>query len=435
MARICIDGFNLALPRGAGIATYSRNLLCSLGSLEHETQVLFSSPSPIGSSNLLNELALFDATPANRFDRALTVARRLASPLSARAQEVTLSGDVITTQVESRFPAADRVWASHDVFHSANSAFAAYRRFTHLRLGRTIATDVMHWTCPLPLIEPRMANIFTLHDLIPLRLPYTTLDNKRAYYDMCKKAVARADRVFTVSEHSRSDIIRMLGVDEDRVVNTYQSVDLPARHLQRSEDELAAELEGAFGLEPQSYFLFFGAADPKKNLPRLVEAFVCSGIKARLVIVGPKWLSEAQTRWVAGQPLEADGAPERLLRDRDRVLRFEYLPHPSLMTLIRGARATLFPSLYEGFGLPVLESMLLGAPVLTSTEGSLPEVAGDAALLVDPYDVEAIRDGIRTLDSDADLRRDLVERGHLQAAKFSPQRYRERLQEAYAPLL
>jgi len=105
------------------------------------------------------------------------------------------------------------------------------------------------------------------------------------------------------------------------------------------------------------------------------------------------------------------------------------------VSLIRGARATLFPSLYEGFGLPVLESMLLGTPVLTSTEGSLPEVAGDAALLVDPYDVDAIRQGILTLDADEDLRSELSARGREQAEKFSPERYQARLEEAYRPFL
>ena len=103
-----------------------------------------------------------------------------------------------------------------------------------------------------------------------------------------------------------------------------------------------------------------------------------------------------------------------------------------LVSLIRGAKATLFPSLYEGFGLPVLESMALDTAVLTSTGGSLPEVAGEAALSVDPYDVPAITNGIRALDADEGLRDDLVVRGRAQAAKFSPETYQARLRELYA---
>jgi glycosyltransferase involved in cell wall biosynthesis len=102
--------------------------------------------------------------------------------------------------------------------------------------------------------------------------------------------------------------------------------------------------------------------------------------------------------------------------------------------LIRGARAVVFPSLYEGFGLPVLESMVLGTPVVASGESSLPEIAGDAALLVDPYDTEQIARGITTIVNDGDLRAELSRRGRAQAAKFSIDRYRERVEALYASL-
>ena len=105
------------------------------------------------------------------------------------------------------------------------------------------------------------------------------------------------------------------------------------------------------------------------------------------------------------------------------------------MSLIKGAKATLFPSLYEGFGLPVLESMLLGTPVISSTTASIPEVAGEAAVLVDPYDTGQIAKAIRALDSDPDLRQTLVERGILQAGLYSENRYRDRLDRVYRQLL
>jgi glycosyltransferase involved in cell wall biosynthesis len=125
---------------------------------------------------------------------------------------------------------------------------------------------------------------------------------------------------------------------------------------------------------------------------------------------------------------------EGLMRRADRVRRYDYLPFRLLVSLIRGARATLLPSLYEGFGLPVLESMLLGTPVISSTEGALPEIAGDAALLVDPYDALALRRAIMAIDADADLRRELSDRGLRQAEKFSPQAYAHRLEDLYRKL-
>jgi glycosyltransferase involved in cell wall biosynthesis len=114
------------------------------------------------------------------------------------------------------------------------------------------------------------------------------------------------------------------------------------------------------------------------------------------------------------------------------VLQIDYAPFPLLVSLIRGAKAVLFPSLYEGFGLPALESMSLGTPVLTSNTASMPEVVGDAALQVDPYDTRALVEGIRALDSDADLRGRLAEAGPVRAEDFSPERYQARLTEVYS---
>jgi glycosyltransferase involved in cell wall biosynthesis len=116
-------------------------------------------------------------------------------------------------------------------------------------------------------------------------------------------------------------------------------------------------------------------------------------------------------------------------------MRVGRLPLAQLVMLIRGARALLFPSLYEGFGLPVLEAMLLGTAVMTSKNSSLIEVAGDAASLVDPYDVSAMARTIAALDADEALRADLSQRGLRQAEKFSPERYRERVDALYQKLL
>src|SRR5690606_9101637 len=114
-----------------------------------------------------------------------------------------------------------------------------------------------------------------------------------------------------------------------------------------------------------------------------------------------------------------------------RIIQLPYAPFSLLISLIRGARAALFPSLYEGFGLPALEAMTLGTPVICSNTASLPEIAGDAALMIDPYDTAALTDAIRRIDADADLRAELSRRGLAQAERFSPAKYRERLSALY----
>ena len=113
------------------------------------------------------------------------------------------------------------------------------------------------------------------------------------------------------------------------------------------------------------------------------------------------------------------------------MIQLPYAPFPLLVSLIRGAKAALFPSLYEGFGLPVLEAMLLGTPVISSNTSSLPEVAGEAALMVDPYDTQEITQAIRALDADEGLRGEYVARGRKQADLYSPESYRERLKHVY----
>ena len=114
-----------------------------------------------------------------------------------------------------------------------------------------------------------------------------------------------------------------------------------------------------------------------------------------------------------------------------RLRKYDYMPRGVLLDLVRGAKATLFPSLYEGFGLPVLESMMLGTPVLASRAGSLPEIASDAALLVDPYDIDEMAKGLRLLDSDTDMLGELSQLGRVRAANFSPSAYAERLRTLY----
>ena len=158
---------------------------------------------------------------------------------------------------------------------------------------------------------------------------------------------------------------------------------------------------------------------------RLIEAYLSTNVTAPLLVVGhPAWKHHLELGFLNALGPAAQG----------RVRRFDHLPANLLITLIRGARAVLFPSLYEGFGLPVLEAMTLGTPVLTSREGSTPEVAGEAGLLVDPYDVGAIAQGIRALDADPELCADLARRGIEQAKHFSPERFRQNLEELYGRL-
>jgi glycosyltransferase involved in cell wall biosynthesis len=347
--------------------------------------------------------------------------------LSTRGREaipIFPTGDIIGAAGETDGPYC---WAAQDIFRRANFGFRVNGRFTDVSFAERPEAprpDLVHWTCPLPMRGRAAQNIYTIHDLIPLRLPHASLENKRMFHALCARICRQADHVVTVSETSRRDIIRMFGIDGNRITNTYQAVDVPAASRGRPEAEVARDIEGAFNLPWKRYFLFFGAIEPKKNLPRVLEAYLYANVGDPLIVVGADaWLAAGETS---------------LLRDNfmgARIRRYDFLPSAMLVDLIRGAKAVIFPSLYEGFGLPVLEAMQLGTPVLASTGGALPEVAGDGALLVDPFDVQAIKRAIIALDADEGLRETLSALGKARAETFSVEAYGNRLRALHGRLV
>ena len=291
--------------------------------------------------------------------------------------------------------------------------------------------DLAHWTYPIPLRVKKRPNIYTLHDVVPLRLPYTTLDHKRRYLRLLKQLDKTAAHFVTVSENSKRDLVDLVGISPDRITNTYQSVSIPAKYRDKPEDQVAREVEGLTGFDYKGYFLFWGSLEPKKNIGRMIEAYLSSKVDTPLVIVGAQaWKAEQELK-LLGETDTAYASLERRRGARKRVIQLPYAPFPLLVSLIRGARAAMFPSLYEGFGLPALEAMLLGTPVICSNTSSLPEVAGDAAVMVDPYDTQSITKAIRAMDADTDMREDFAARGKERAKLFSPEIYRDRLKDVY----
>lgn len=425
MPSVCIDGWNLALAKGSGIQVYGRNLLRNIQGLGLSGHVLYGPNAGRSREPLLNEIALVDAQAGGRQKKGL---KRAATTVLSRygrdAHPVPISGSIYWPETMSQSPQADVIWSSTELFNIAGRSFRQYRRPVPVKFCAeegVHSPDVMHWTCPIPCWAPNIPNIYTVHDLIPLMLPSTTLDDKKSSYDMLRVLTDRADHIVTVSETTRADLVNIMGVEPGRVTATYQAVLPDVGEV--DEAEALRTVEGVLGLEWKNYFLFYGAIEPKKNLGRLVQAYVASRSQTPLVVVaGRQWLAENETALLN----------ELVRHGKDQTVRYlDYLPGDVLRSVVRGAKATLFPSLYEGFGLPLLESMWAGTPVLTSTGGSLPEVAADAALKVDPTDIDRIRDGITALDMDADLRADLAAKGRVRAQDFSEGAYRARLSNVY----
>jgi glycosyltransferase involved in cell wall biosynthesis len=273
------------------------------------------------------------------------------------------------------------------------------------RVLRHVEADLVHGPVFVgPLIAPCPV-VITVHDLSFIRFPHLFRPANRLYLTvMTRLSARRARRLIAVSEHAASETVRLLGVPREKVDVVYHGVDPLFRPLP---PEQVAAFRRRRRL-PDQFVLFVGTLEPRKNLERLIEAFarIPRG-EAKLVLVGGKgWLYEDLFARVEALGLS------------DAVVFPGYVRSEELPLWYNAATAFAYPSLYEGFGMPVTEAQACGTPVVTSTSSSLPEAAGDAALLVDPEDVEAIATGLTQILDDDTLREALTKRGLAHARTF-----------------
>jgi glycosyltransferase involved in cell wall biosynthesis len=293
------------------------------------------------------------------------------------------------------------------------------RLWTHLRLSWEMASDppdlLFVPAHVLPLVHPRRS-VVTVHDLGYLHYPEAHTTSQNLYLRWSTRHNARAAcRVVADSEATRRDLERHCGIPRDKIAVVYPGRDKGLVPV--TDPAMEAAVRSRYGLTGP-YLLYVGTLHPRKNLVRLVQAF--SELLARTAH-GSSPASDLQLV-LAGQKgwlYEEVFARVRRLNLTNRVTLTGYVPDADLPILLSGALAFVFPSLYEGFGLPVLEAMACGTPVVCSNTSSLPEVAGDAALLVDPLDTEALSEGLSRIVQDEALRRDLAERGFAQVQRFS----------------
>jgi glycosyltransferase involved in cell wall biosynthesis len=264
--------------------------------------------------------------------------------------------------------------------------------------------------------------VVTIHDLIPIRLPYTTPDNKAEFVARVRRTVAESDLIITVSESSKADIVSLLDVDPSKIAVTYQPADLTP--LSDDERMRLPNSLSRFGLTVGEYLLCVGAQEPKKNIRRLIEAYLEIDTPMPMVLTGPRG-------WMWNQEVGAALAP---LSDaaRARIKFTGYVDRNDLRCLYAGACALVFPSLHEGFGLPALEAMISGCPVITSRTSSLPEVCDEAAVYVDPFERDDIRNAIERVIADAELRSALAAAGRDRARLFTFESYLKALGGAYS---
>ncbi|OFW18538.1 MAG: hypothetical protein A3H97_17705 [Acidobacteria bacterium RIFCSPLOWO2_02_FULL_65_29] len=351
-----------------GIGTYIRNLLRHLARLDVETEyVVLCRPEDASAIAALGSNLRAVAETSAHY----SIAEQLRIPFALKREKVTL-------------------------FHAP------------------------HYVLP-PLV--RCKSVVTIHDCIHLMFPQYLPNPLALRYARASitGAARRATRVLTVSESSKRDILRFVDISPARIDVIYNAYDERFTDAPREED--VERVRERYQLQDQ-FVLYAGNVKPHKNLGRLIEAFD---------LVRRKGLDELKLVLI-GDDISRYAALRRAVHQHQlhKYVRFlGYMPEETLAVMYRLAGVFVFPSLYEGFGLPPLEAMASGTPVVTSNVSSLPEVAGDAALLVDPLDPSAIADGIYRVLTDRPLQSELRAKGLARARQFSWEQSVRRVRQIY----
>jgi glycosyltransferase involved in cell wall biosynthesis len=269
-----------------------------------------------------------------------------------------------------------------------------------------IKADLIHGPLLVAPVWAPCPAIVTIHDLSFIRFPHLFRTANRLYLKvMTRLSARRARRFIAVSAHTASESERLLGIPRERIDVVYHGVDPAFQPLPKEQVDAFRQRSRL----PNRFVLSVGTLEPRKNHTRLVEAFArARDRETKLVLVGGRgWLYEDLFARVEALGLGDD------------VVFAGYVTNDDLPLWYNAAAVFAYPSLYEGFGMPVLEAQACGTPVLTSTQSSLPEAAGDGALMVDAYKVDAIAAGLRQILTDESLREALQERGLAHARGFT----------------
>jgi glycosyltransferase involved in cell wall biosynthesis len=289
-----------------------------------------------------------------------------------------------------------------------------WEQFTGPAAARRAGVDLLHVPYFAPPLFPRTQTVVTIHDVIPLRLPLYRAGTKvEAYMRLVARAAHKATLIITVSQHARQDIMDALKIPAERVRVIYEAAG--DEYTPVTDPTALATVRARYGLGEQ-YIFYLGGLDQRKNVLQLVRAFAhlyrqLENPNLQLFISGDPAKQNG--------PLFPDPRPVAAALGVTNQVVYRFVEDEDKPAVYSGASLFVFPSLYEGFGLPPLEAMSCGAPVICSNRTSLPEVVGEAAISIDPDDISSMVEAMRSVLANSALRDDLRARSLQHAAQFS----------------
>ena len=291
---------------------------------------------------------------------------------------------------------------AHDLYRLAHIHYRYHRKI--LRLSPKAPPDIMHWTYPLPILIRGCRNIVTVHDLIPLTNPELTTINSHLFRSLMQDLIDHDTYFVTVSETTRQQMLSIFSMPQERITTLYQPIEFSTNTIQK--------IQTSPQIAPPNSFIFYGRIERRKNIERLITAHKLSKSNTPLVLIGPK----------VDKYHMLD-----LQKINNKVIHLPWSNRFSLLRTLSEAKALLFPSLAEGFGLPIIEAMALGVPVLTSRGGATEEIAGKAALLCNPSHTSSLLEKIIQIETmSSQQRQKMIEKGLIISKNFNKLSYQKR---------
>jgi len=312
---------------------------------------------------------------------------------------------------EANWMEGDNVEIDSVFSEDSNVRRIIWEQLTLPKLANEKGLDIFHYVDhSLSIISKPVPTVITVHDLAFFRHPEAYTMSRRVYKSLISRpSIRRANKIITVSEYTKQEVLELTGVDPGKVHVVHNGINDEFRLIQDREPVDRFIREHSL---PPRYILFVGTLQPRKNVVGLIKSYALlmerKAVPHHLVICGEKgWIFDEIFMEVERSRLN------------DRVRFIESIPHEHLPYLYNGAELFVYPSLFEGFGLPLLEAMRCGVPVVASSTTSMPEVVGDAGVLIDPNDVEGFAQSMEEILCDGELAADLARRGLERSREFS----------------